>query len=100
MRLAIGHVRLPREDLFVGFVTGHFGAQGDGKRTFFRPKEKSRAGGQCKRSAFLANMSHEICTPWNAIIGFTEVLMGTPFNDEQSRHPIDHCARRRSLLHR
>lgn len=35
------------------------------------------------KSEFLANMSHEIRTPMNGIIGMTELLMGTPLNDEQ-----------------
>ncbi|GIV20962.1 MAG: hypothetical protein KatS3mg023_2713 [Armatimonadota bacterium] len=35
------------------------------------------------KSEFLANMSHEIRTPMNGIIGMTELLMGTPLDDEQ-----------------
>ena len=35
------------------------------------------------KSEFLANMSHEIRTPMNGIIGMTELLMGTPLNEEQ-----------------
>ncbi|AWB68623.1 hypothetical protein C2869_20475 [Saccharobesus litoralis] len=35
------------------------------------------------KSEFLANMSHEIRTPLNGIVGFTEILKGTPLNQAQ-----------------
>lgn len=84
VRLAIGHARLPDEDLFVAFVTD-ISARKQMELDLLQARDKAEQAAAA-RTAFVANMSHEIRTPMNAILGFSDVLLATELSGQQRKH--------------
>jgi PAS domain S-box-containing protein len=86
VHIAVGHTKLPGQDLFVAFV-----ADISQRKQKEREQELMQARDRAEqiaaaRTTFVAHMSHEIRTPMNAILGFTDILLTTDLQAQQRKH--------------
>ena len=78
-----------RHDTFIPEMPANLGNKKEVYRyletilTVLHQKEMEADEANQAKSLFLANMSHELRTPLNGIIGFTQLLKGTPLDEDQ-----------------
>jgi PAS domain S-box-containing protein len=83
VHIAIGHTKLPGQDLFVSFIADiSQRKQKEREQELMQARDKAEQVAAA-RTIFVSNMSHEIRTPMNAILGFTDILLTKELKPEQ-----------------
>lgn len=83
------YMKLPNEKPVIGGISFDITRLKQTEQELIKAKEQAEESDRLK-SSFLANMSHEIRTPLNSIIGFSELLSDSDYDEDMKNSFVSH----------